>query len=309
MDASSFSPSSASLGPVHAAASGDAASADRGAVHGAALDSQDVTIQDVTIEGYAQPIALRVYRPARPETERAAGAELPVLLYFHGGGFVRGSLGEPDADAAARYFARHLPALVVSVGYSLAPRFPFPAAPEDAYRAACWIKRHAAAFGADARRILSAGHDAGGQIANALAFIGRDRGGVAVEAQALFAPMLDPSLTRVGDAQRLGSDITPSDCAACYRAYLPEARQRMHPYAAPIESMRLAGLPHTLIVTAQNDVLHVEAEKYAGRLIEAGVRTNVVRYPSVSHAELAGHTAALQEAVRFFHCCFAARRG
>jgi acetyl esterase/lipase len=127
---------------------------------------------------------------------------------------------------------------------------------------------------------------------------------VRIDAQALFGPMLDPSLTRLGDEKRLSSDITASECAACYRAYLPQAAQRMHPYAAPLESVRLAGLPATLIATAQNDVLHVEAEKYASNLIDAGVQTQVVRYPSVSHAALANHPAALLEAVRFFQWRF-----
>jgi acetyl esterase len=256
----------------------------------------DVT--DVTIEGHAQDIKLRLYRL----TGKTA---LPVLLYFHGGGFVCGSLD--DADFPARYFAEHLPALVVSVGYSLAPQFPFPTAPEDAHRAALWVQTRARAFGGNAKHIGVAGHDSGGQIANCLAFISRDRGDVRIAAQALFGPMLDPSLTRLGDEQRLGSDITAKECAACYRAYLPQASQRMHPYAAPLESLRLAGLPATLIATAQNDVLHVEAEKYASSLIDAGVATQVVRYPSVSHAALADHPDALQEAVRFFQCRFAAR--
>ncbi|HEY1608035.1 MAG TPA: alpha/beta hydrolase, partial [Paraburkholderia sp.] len=255
---------------------------------------------DVTIDGHVQDITLRLYRPAR-----ATG--LPVLLYFHGGGFVRGSLD--DSDVAGRFFAERLPALVVSVGYSLAPQFPFPAAPEDAHRAALWVLTRARAFGGSTKRIIAAGHDAGGQIANVLAFIGRDRGDVRLAAQALFAPMLDPSLTRLGDELRLGSDITASECAACYRAYLPEASQRMHPYAAPLESSRLTGLPPTLIVTAQNDVLHVEAEKYASRLIDAGVRTQVVRYPSVSHAQIASHPAALADAARFFLGCFDALSG
>lgn len=256
-----------------------------------------IDVSEVTIEGYAQEIVLRLYRP------RGAN-NLPVLLYFHGGGFVRGTLD--DADAASRFFAERLPALVVSVGYSLAPQFPFPAAPEDAYRAAQWVLTRARAFGGSTKRIVAAGHDAGGQIANVLAFIGRDRGDVRLAAQALFAPMLDPSLTRLGDEARLASDISASECAACYRAYLPEAAQRMHPYAAPLESSRLAGLPPTFIVTAQNDVLHIEAEKYAVRLIEAGVRTHVVRYPSVSHAQIGAHPEALAEAVRFFRCCFEA---
>jgi acetyl esterase len=250
-------------------------------------------LSDVQIEGHAQDITLRLYR-------RPSKTALPVVLYFHGGGFVRGTLD--DADFSARYFAQHLPALVVSVDYSLAPKFPFPAAPEDAYRAARWVEARARAFGGNAKRLAVAGHDAGGQLANGLAFIARDRGDVHIAAQALFGPMLDPSMTRLGDERRLASDITARECAACYRAYLPQAAQRMHPYAAPLESARLAGLPATLIATAQNDVLHVEAEKYASALIGAGVLTQVVRYPSVSHAALAEHIPALQEAVQFFQC-------
>jgi acetyl esterase/lipase len=265
-----------------------------GASLGENAASLDVT--DVRIEGYAQDITLRLYRRA------AAKSGLPILLYFHGGGFVRGSIEE--ADYAARYFAQHTPALVVSVGYSLAPQFPFPAAPEDAHRAALWVQTRARAFGGNTKKIGVAGHDAGGSLANCLAFIGRDRGDVRIDAQALFGPMLDPSLTRLGDEKRLSSDITASECAACYRAYLTQAAQRMHPYAAPLESVRLAGLPATLIATAQNDVLHVEAEKYASNLIDAGVQTQVVRYPSVSHAALANHPAALLEAVRFFQWRF-----
>ncbi|CAB3757412.1 alpha/beta hydrolase [Paraburkholderia humisilvae] len=255
-------------------------------------------VSDVRIDGYAQDITLRLYR-------RTGKSGLPILLYFHGGGFVRGSIEE--AEFASRYFAEHLPALVVSVGYSLAPQYPFPAAPEDAHRAVLWVKTRARAFGADTKRIGVAGYDAGGQLANCLAFITRDRGDVRILAQALFGPMLDPSLTRLGDERTLGSDITASECAACYRAYLPQAAQRMHPYAAPLEAVRLANLPDTLIATAGNDVLHVEAEKYAGNLIAAGVLTQVVRFPNLSHAALADHPAALQEAVRFFRCRFDAR--
>jgi acetyl esterase len=82
----------------------------------------------------------------------------------------------------------------------------------------------------------------------------------------------------------------------------------MHPYAAPLESVRLAGLPPTLVVTAQNDVLHVEAEKYASCLIDAGVPTQVRRFPDITHAALADHPPALLEATRFFQCRFHAAR-
>src|ERR1700712_353074 len=128
--------------------------------------------EDVRIAGHAQPITLRSYRPA------SDGTVLPVVLYFHGGGFVRGTLD--DADIAATVIARDTPAWVVSVGYSLAPAFPFPAAPEDAYRAAQWVVANARAQGADANRIGVAGHDAGGNLATWLAAKTRGRRGIAI---------------------------------------------------------------------------------------------------------------------------------
>lgn len=250
-----------------------------------------IEIEEVQIAGYQRNIGLRLYR-------RAGLRSLPVVLYFHGGGFVRGSLD--DADAAARHFADHLPALVISVDYSLAPRHPFPAALEDAYRAARWVDAVGRNHGASVKKLFVAGHCAGGHIANGLAFVARDRGDVRIEAQALFSPMLDPSMTCLADDRHEPLHITARECAASYRAYLPQAAQRMHPYAAPLESARLAGLPPTFMATAQNGVLHVEAEKYAALLIAAGVPTHVVRYASASHGQVGHEPQALQDAVRFF---------
>jgi acetyl esterase/lipase len=265
---------------------------------GSPLGGRALEISEQQIVGYQRHIGLRIYRHA---DQRA----LPVLLYFHGGAFVRGSLD--DADIAARYFAEQMPALVISVDYSLAPQHPFPAAVEDAYRAARWVENAARSFGGNGKRLFAAGHCAGGHIANSLAFVARDRGEIAIDAQALFSPMLDPSMTCLADERRVASDISASECAASYRAYLPQAAQRMHPYAAPLESSRLAGLPRTFIATAANDLLHVEAETYAARLIGAGVPTQVARYPDMTHAHIANEQQALEDAVRFFQGLLAPR--
>lgn len=247
-------------------------------------------IEERTIDGYAGAIPVRLYRPDD-------AAALPVVLYFHGGGFTSGSLD--DADTPARFIAAHCPALVVSAGYSLAPAAPFPAAPEDSHAAAVWIAAHAHDFGGDPTRLAVAGDDAGGNLATCLTLIARDRHSVEFAAQVLLGPMLDPSMTRLGDAARLHSDITAQACALCYRQYLPRADQRVHPYAAPLESLRLHGLPPALIATAQCDVLHVEAEKYAAALIAAGVPTQVTRHADLTHAQLPTHTPALAEAAEF----------
>ena len=257
---------------------------DQATRHGEGPDGL-LSVDERTIAGYAQDIRLRLYRPL------TAGTPLPGLLYFHGGGFTAGSLN--DAEVAASFLARSIPALVVSVGYSLAPAYPFPAAAQDAHLAACWLADSAGTLGIRGTGLGVAGHDAGGHVAASLTFIARDQGGPTIAAQALLGPMLDPSLTRAGDAHALGSDVSVAECARCYRAYLPDAAQRLHPYAAPLESRRLGRLPPTLIVTAQNDVLRPEAESYAACLIGAGVPTEVTRFPDVSHAALAGHAPAL----------------
>lgn len=248
------------------------------------------TTQDLRIPGPAGALALRLYRPAQPGV-------LPVILYFHGGGFVGGGLD--DADAAAQFIAAGTPALVVSVDYALAPAHPFPAAPEDAHAAAMWIAGHADSLWGDAARLAVAGDDAGGNLAAALTLMARDRNGPPILAQALVGPMLDPSMTRLGDGQRLKSDLSAATCADCYRQYLPETRQRLHPYASPLASVRQAGLPPALIVTAECDVLHNEAEKYAAALIAAGVPTQVRRFAGVNHAALAIHRPVLDEIVHF----------
>ena len=246
---------------------------------------------NLNIAGPAGQLALRFYRPS------LARVALPVVLYFHGGGFVGGSLD--DADTAATFIAEQTPALVVAVDYALAPARPFPAAPEDAHAAAQWIAEHARELGGDPSRLAVAGDDAGGNLAAALTLIARDRNSPAIAAQVLVSPMLDPSMTRLGDSARLNSDLNAATCSDCYRQYLPQPRQRLHPYASPLISVRQTGLPPALIVTAECDVLHNEAEKYAAALITAGVPTQVMRFAGVTHAALAGHRPALDEIAHF----------
>jgi len=249
------------------------------------------TTQDLRISGPTGQLTLRLYRPS------VASATLPVVLYFHGGGFVGGSLD--DAERQATFLAEHATALVVVIDYALAPTHPFPAAPEDAYATALWVTEHAAELGCDPMHMAVAGDDAGGNLAAALTLIARDRNGPAIAAQVLVGPMLDPSMAYLGDGQRLNSDLDANTCAARYRQYLPQPRHRLHPYAAPLASVRQAGLPPALIVTAECDVLHKEAEHYAAALIAAGVPTQVARFGGINHAALASHRPALDEVAHF----------
>ncbi len=264
--------------------------------------SHSLNIRNFFVPGPLGRIPVRLYQPVK---DAAAGKQkpLPLVMYFHGGGFVGGSLD--DADAPASFIARYSNSVVLSVGYSLAPAKPFPAAPEDAYAAAVWACKHAAELNADIDRMVVAGDDAGGSLAVSLTLMVRDRCAKPLAAQVLISPMLDPSMRLVGDAARLQSDLTAESCAARYRQYLPQTMQRLHPYAAPLEVSRLAGLPAAFIATAERDVLCPEAEKYASGLIRAGVHTQVSRFNGITHGALRTHIPLLKEIVNFLRCRFA----
>lgn len=251
-----------------------------------------VQVENLVIPGCVDTLQARLYRPLGNAEAKQPGA----VLYFHGGGFVGGSLD--DAEVPARFLAEHAHLVVLSVAYSLAPGRPFPAAPEDAHAASLWLQANAKALKVDAKRIATAGDDAGGNIAAALAMIARDRNGPPIAAQVLIGPMLDPSMTQLGDARQLRSDLQPETCADCYSQYLPRTAERLHPYASPLESRRLRGLPPALVLTAECDVLHKEAECYARALITAGVATQVTRF-NVRHGELHEHEPLLKEAADF----------
>lgn len=256
----------------------------------AAGQTLPVNAENLQIPGYLGKLMARLYRPD------ASINRLPAVLYLHGGGFVAGSIDE--ADATIRQLAGRARVAMLSVNYSLAPRHPFPAAPEDAFAALQWLAGKAAELGIDAGRLAVSGDDAGGNIAAAAALIARDRNGPALAAQVLIGPMLDPSMTLIGDAERLGSDLKPQTCAQRYAQYLPRTQERLHPYASPLASRRLRDLPATYLATAKCDVLHREAEHYAGALIAAGVPTQITRF-DVRHEELPRHPALLAEVAEF----------
>lgn len=248
-----------------------------------------LSIENITIQGFLGAIHARIYRPT-------IVGYLPGVLYFHGGGFIGGTLD--DADIPARHIAEHASTVVLSVAYSLAPKHPFPAAPEDAYAALIWLQENSLSLKVNSKCIGVAGDDAGGNLAATLPLIARDRNACAISAQVLIGPMLDPSMTKLGDPFVLGSDIQPETCASCYSQYLPRTSERLHPYASPLDSRRLKGLPPALIATAQCDVLHKEAEQYATALISAGVEIQVVRTTG-NHAALPRDPKLLREIADF----------
>ena len=240
-----------------------------------AVEDAQVAVKSLKAQGATGLVQARLYR-ARPVKAPAPG----LIVFFHHGGFIGGSLDE--CDEFARALALRTGFAVLSATYTLACRQPFPAAVEDAYSVLQWAARCPKTLGWSGEQLLTAGIEAGGNLAAVAALMARDRGGPALAGQILIMPMLDPGLT--SDSMRAlkrNPDIAgvADACAAGYRGYLPRVADRMHPYASPLQSSRLKGLPAALILSAQEDPLCDEAEQYGARLAAAGTRATVRRLP------------------------------
>ncbi len=253
-------------------------------------------IEDLAFDGPGGPVPVRLYGP-RP----AGGAPLPLLVYFHGGGFVIGNL--ESHDSLCRRLADGAECLVAAVDYRLAPEHPFPAAAEDAAAALDWAAENAAALGADGERIAVAGDSAGGTLAAVTARHvrdrARDRGAPALRAQVLAYPGLDPANRHASTAAF--ADVFPIDKAmlAWFYGHYFGGRPAPSgdPRAAPGLAADLAGLAPATILTAGLDPLCDEGAAYAERLREAGVAVDYVCYEGTVHGFL-GMGKALPHAER-----------
>lgn len=231
---------------------------------------------DRDLPGPAGPIPVRVYTPV------GAGPH-PVLLYFHGGGYVFGDLD--THDSTCRDLCAGAAAIVVSVHYRLAPEHKFPAAVEDCYAATCWIGKHAAELGGDAARIAVGGDSAGGNLATITALRCRDEGGPALKAQLLIYPVVDdyrrgqPSMSDNAE----GYLLTKADIAYMYGHYFGKAEDGNHPLFAALQAKSLKGLPPALVITAEFDPLRDEGEAYAKKLAADGVEVVQTRYYGAIH--------------------------
>jgi acetyl esterase len=247
------------------------------AEHGAGYQpSSPLTVAVRTIPGPAgaPDIWVRIYAPA------GQTAPLPGLLYLHGGGFVLGSM---DSDGARPLeFAAAAEAVVVVVGYRLAPEHPFPAGLHDCYAALEYLAKNAAELGVDPEHIGIAGNSAGGGLAASVALLARDTGGPALCMQYLGIPELDD---RLQTPSMLAFTDTPvwnrPNAVLSWQYYL--GGQEPTGYAAPARAADLAGLPPAYIDVCEFDPLRDEGIGYAQRLVQAGVHAELHLYPGTFH--------------------------
>jgi acetyl esterase len=231
-------------------------------------------VRDLEIPGPRGPIPARLYAPA-------SDVPLPALVYFHGGGWVLGSI--EGHDPFIRLLTNRAGCAVLSVGYRLAPEDPFPAGLEDAYAATTWLVEHGAAVGVDTARIAVGGDSAGGTFATVVSWMARD-GGPRLAGQLLICPgtMIDydsPSRRDLAD----GPFMTAGELEWFYSTYLPNSEDRTDPRAAPLLNDDLADLPATLLMAAEYDPLRDEERAYAEKLRESGVDVTYSEYAGVIH--------------------------
>jgi acetyl esterase len=267
-EAQAYLDATAALGLPSIAEQG-AVAARRGVVLRApALNGEPETVarvEDRTVPGPAGAIPVRNYYPA------ASGGPLPILLFFHGGGWVTGDLD--THDSVCRGLANRASCVVVAVDFRCAPEHRFPAALDDCWATVEWLGHHAGDLGADPGRIAVSGESAGGNLAAAVAIRARDRGAPRIAAQLLVYPVLDFDLeTPSYVAKATGFGLTKDSMRWYWEQYLGEGADGFAPEASPLRAETLTGLPPALIVTCEHDPLHDEGVAYARRLAEAGVR-------------------------------------
>jgi acetyl esterase len=229
---------------------------------------------DLSIPGAAGPIRARLYQPS-------ASRDLPLIVFFHGGGFV---ICDIDIyDDMCRQLANDSGCALVSVEYRLAPETPFPGPLEDCYSALKYLAGQGKELGFDAARLAVAGDSAGGNLATATAQLARDRGGPKLRYQALLYPALDPgcgtaSMTDLAN----GYFLTREVMRWFWSCYLTSPEDATIPHAAPLLA-NLAGLPPATVITAEFDPLRDEGEAYIDKLRQAGVAVTARRYLGMIH--------------------------
>jgi len=241
-----------------------------------ALPAEIAGTFEQTIDGPGGKLPIRLYTP------HGAGP-FPLLVFFHGSGFVLCSLA--THDGMCRNLCAGAACIVASVDYRLAPEHKFPAGIDDCLHATRWAAAHAAELGADPACIAVAGDSAGANMAAVTALRLRDEGGPGLRSQLLLYPVTDYHTpgTPSYEENAEGYGLTRDTMKWFWGHYLSDASQRAHPHASPLRAPDLSGLPPALVITAEYDPLRDEGERYADQLRTAGVSTALTRYDGVNH--------------------------
>jgi acetyl esterase len=244
-------------------------------------------VENRSFPGPGGDVPIRIYTPA------GAGPH-PVLVYFHGGGWVLCNLD--THDGTCRSLCNQAGCVVVSVDYRLAPEHKFPAGLEDCYAATRWVAERAATLGVDSARIAIGGDSAGGNLTACVALVARDRGGPGLVHQLLVYPVTDATFETPSYQQNAqGYFLTRDAMEWFWNHYLRGDADATDGYAAPLRARDLAGLPPATVITAEFDPLRDEGEAYGRRLREAGVPTRIERYDGLIHGFF-GMTAMVAKA-------------
>ncbi|HEY2070103.1 MAG TPA: alpha/beta hydrolase [Rhizomicrobium sp.] len=234
-------------------------------------------VQNLVMPGPGGDIALRSYAPVA-----AKGEPLPTLVFFHGGGFVIGTI--ETHDGLCRMFANESGVRVISVEYRLAPEHKYPAAVDDAFAALTWIETNAAQLGVDANRIAVGGDSAGGGLAAVVTQMAKAKGAPKLAFQMLLFPVTQigketTSMREFGE----GFFLEAASLRWFYKHYLPDDADRADPKISPLAATDLSGLPPAYVMLGGYDPLHDEGLAYADKLRAAGVKVTVADYSDLVH--------------------------
>jgi len=260
---------------------------------GAAPMLEDVN--DRSIDGPAGSIPIRVYTPAK---SGAGSGPFPVLVYFHGGGFVIAT--NDTYDASARALAKQANCVVVAVEYRKAPENKYPAAVDDAFAAYQWVVNNASEIQGDASRIAVAGESAGGNLATVTAMKAKQNNVQLPVFQLLIYPLVsDDQTTESYKKYEKAKPLNKAMISWFSKHYLPNPATAADPLVSPLKATKeqLAGLPPAFVITAEIDPLRSEGEAYAKALKAAGVEVEYKNYPNVTH-EFFGMAPVVETAVQ-----------
>ena len=237
-------------------------------------------VENRSIPGPSGKISVRIYTP---EFGMNDAAGYPLLVYFHGGGWLLGNLD--THDSFCRSFANTSGCIVVSVDYRLAPENRFPAAVEDAYAAVCWVRENARHFNGDASRMAVGGDSAGGNLATVCCLMAKERKGPGLAHQLLLYPVLDLSnFDKPSYQEHASGYLLTAESMVYYRdQYLEDEGDRYDPYVSPLLVDDLSDLPPATVVAAELDVLTDEGKAYVDRLKHAGVPAEYLCYDRMIH--------------------------